>query len=1138
MALVNKLKQSEVVQQSAQPQSSSNVTETKTQAAKPIDMKVDKPADESKKNSEILDYLNSDKFKALSQEDQLKAFKEKYGLGLSDEELTKMFTNAKKVAAEFSQRTALETGEETQTAVVASSNDTVKAEVDAKKDIIENLKQQGIENPTQGDLYNYLTTLKANGEELTAEQAKMLKTFNALLDSGFQGLKTSNSETSKQQQVQKTDDNAGLLPVTLVLNKSFLYKKSSEKLNIYMDSYLTKNDPNYATLDDKEKQKYCTDKSRELVKSLGVKDFKKLDHGSTLSAIAILEDYNRKGEKLDFSDKNLVQRVSVARSNYMKNGLNEILSRDEFKNKSPQEQLMAIGNILYANEDDFVNLSDADKAKYIDDNIQNVFESMGLPVKLLGATSAEKSEALTRLSILINDFAKQPEDITISKYMAMIQDPEESTRIFLRSLGEQTENSELYKYYIQKQGVIEDLKNRGIENPTNADIVEYLKNKKEPLTEHDKIMLKECMALVGYGLGKKSVSNYFGSVITAKITNGRPTDEIINDGLKKYKDNPELLSQYMTAIVMADPERYEEVVAKLKQQYSPKEFDKLFGDLQAYAASKAMATDKPETVDKILRVEPNNKHVATTYRISGRIMQREANAKLIAASMDHTILREKSAEALNDRNYYTKEQAVDVFKEINSKGLASDSNFSSYSKLFIETAKNNGAEDQLYLAKGLTDIGNAAVTEGVAAAGNSIPPSSRSQFNNIISDAVSSGNYSSNEVANINNALQTGRISNETLAKTTPPSATATNPAANAPAKSAPAPSNTGNVPAQKAVGNQAVAQSGGVQTPVQPVSVEPKLQAAQIRNDSVVSSVKSNSSVSRQEAMQNAAETKSSIDKSVKDWEDKHNAKLSNEDINALKTSAAASVIGDIIGDDNASLTSKEAVAQILQNASNINELYSTLVSLYGSKVQNKFVESLASFGSAAQIHSFAENSGNKDVIKDLYMRCGSSGLKNELLGLLPPSSVYEMLSARQIHDLSSVDYKVLKEYVIKNLSHMSNTEFNNYLKFLPFDERQALVKLRANDTPLTGNEVGEIGAYAKNLKTENDTANTVLPGSDEWAEQNRARQSGVKVPPSSVYATYTADDALSDWDGFGSSKVPFGRNYDKQKRSHVYWG
>lgn len=1121
MALVNKLKQNEVVQQTAQPQSSSNVTETKSQAAKPIDMKVDKPADESKKNSEILDYLNSDKFKELSPEEQLKAFKEKYGLGLSDEEVGKLFTNAKKVAAEFSQRTALEAGEETPTANVVSSNDTVKAEIDAKKEIIEILKQQGIEKPTQSDLFNYLTTQKANGAELSAEQAKLLKTFNALLDNGFEGLKGPAQEKT-----------ATLIPIEEVISSENLHKSSEELIRMYMDAYLTKHDSEYTKLSAEEKLNYFNERAEQLSENISngetLQSLK--DKITAYKAMAVLEAAHAKDEKItDFSDKSLAKSADAAINNQIKVGINTLLNDKGLKDKTPEEQMLAIGNLIFAKDEKFAKLSDSKKMRYIENKLQEVCDKVGIPFRISSNNPKVRKLAIDALSGILTEFASTGEDVTIESYLKTLKDPLKRTQILIKN----TKDEKIRAYYQKNMEIYMEMENHGVDLNKPSEIAAYLKGKDpETLSPNEKRILKEAMnsQLIDE---KKSVAlaQYDAQAILIEEMKGNLTpDEILKTGLEGCKTKEE-----QAAFLAAYFEKFEDSQLRAKVTEMAKKLN-IQEDFEFIAMVKSTARDDGAGAGQIAASNPESKASKAVMANGAKLMTRDANIEMGTEIVKNDKASKLYSQALQNRDNYTQEEVLYISKGILKSDNVSDANSSKFSKLLIENANN--PEEQLTFAKEYTSLGRASVTEGVAAAGNSIPPSSKSQFNNIISQAVSSGNYSSNEVANINNALQTGRISNETLAKTTPPSAAATNPAANAPAKSASAPSNTGNVPAQRAAGDQAVAQSGGLQTPVQPVSVEPKLQAAQIRNDSAFSSVKSNSSVSRQEAMQNAAETKSSIDKSVKDWEDKHNAKLSDEEIKALKSSAAAAVISDIIGDDKASLNSKEAVAQILQNASNINELYSTLVSLYGSKVQNKFVESLASFGSAAQIHSFAENSGNKDVIKNLYMRCGSSGLKNELLGLLPPSSVYEMLSARQIHDLSSVDYKVLKEYVIKNLSHMSNTEFNNYLKFLPFDERQALVKLRANDTPLTGNEVGEIGAYAKNLKTENDTANTVLPGSDEWAEQNRARQSGVKVPPSSVYATYTAVDALSDWDGFGSSKVPFGRNYDKQKRSHVYWG
>ena len=348
MALVNKLKQNEVVQQTAQSQAGSNVPETKTQTSAPIKMTVDKVAEDSKKNSEILDYLNSDKFKELSPEEQLKAFKEKYGLGLSDEEVGKLFTNAKKVAAEFSQRTALEAGEETPTANVVSSNDTVKAEIDAKKEIIEILKQQGIEKPTQSDLFNYLTTQKANGAELSAEQAKLLKTFNALLDNGFEGLKGPAQEKT-----------ATLIPIEVVISSENLHKSSEELIRMYMDAYLTKHDSEYTKLSAEEKLNYCNERAVQLSENISNGETLQSlnDKITAYKAMAVLEAAHAKDEKItDFSDKSLAKSADAAINNQIKVGINTLLNDKGLKDKTPEEQMLAIGNLIFAKDEKFVNI--------------------------------------------------------------------------------------------------------------------------------------------------------------------------------------------------------------------------------------------------------------------------------------------------------------------------------------------------------------------------------------------------------------------------------------------------------------------------------------------------------------------------------------------------------------------------------------------------------------------------------------------------------------------------------------------------------------------------------------------------------------------------------------------------------------
>ena len=1214
MALINRLDQNEVVQQTA-PSQNTGATETKNQTSKPIDMTADKSAEEAKKNNEILDYLNSDEFKKLSEEEQLKAFKEKYGLGLSDEELTKVLTNAKKVAAEFAQRTVIESGADLQTTNAASSTDTIKAEIAAKKDIVEELKKQGIENPTQGDIYDYLVQLKESGAELTAEQAKILKTFNALLDNGFQGLKSSD-KSAEHEQTQNT--NQSLFTVDQVLSKDFIKKAPSEKLRIYMDAYLTKNDPEYAKLSDQKKKTYCKDRARELVQTLGKNSLSGLDNKTAFVAISILDDSQRKGQIInDFTDKSIAQKAQIATSNEIKKGINELLNRKEFANKTPEEQMLALADIIFAGDEKYANLPQEKKVAFIERHLQDKLDDMGMMVDIENVPVSEKRKTLTVITALLKDFAKQDEDVTLESYMKDMENPIEATNRLLAIVPETEENKELIEELKTTKNILKELKLNGIENPNMEQIHTYL-NSKTPLSEAEQRIKKQLDIYKDLGADTKKfkMGDKYWNTASKLIYKGKSTEEIMNKGFRKFKNDPEGLSKYVTNILLIDGSktRYFEVMAELEKHYSTEEINKLFPDLQVIAAGKGFYNDKGKDVADIAMRNPSNDKVSNIYNNSNKYLSEEENAKFIGTSIQNEILKHKAGKSLNNREIYSQEDAKTLFGVIDKLNIASDADLSSFTEIFMEGEAQNGTESQLYFAEELSQFGNAAITEGIAAASDSIDQNYRDAYNAIIEHSLSSGNYSNSESSRIMDALRTGNISQETLASTSIPDSAPVeeNVQTSTPAQNATA---TASAAAASAAEQIQQAAQAAAQT-ISQIQVDTAAPAMPITNTVTsrisnttgsvsgigtssatarTSASASTSSSKKAEALNNAADTKASIDSAVKKWEEEHNQTISNEAVEALKSSVSASVIEDVLNDPDAAGDSKSALRSLVSNASSINDLFTKLVSLYGSKVETRFVESLAANGSTAAIHSFAENNGSKEVIKDLYMKCGSSTLKSELLNLLPSTTVSEMLAAGEISDLGSVNYKVLKDYILKNLSNMSNSDFNNYLKYLPFDERQMLVKARLSQTSFTGSEGGDIGDYAEKLgykpqstqtspvggtqpqgashpKTpsgvsqeeavyddgiepfydtsaeesleeftnESDNIQGLTPGSDEWVSQIRNRQAGIKVPPSSVYAEYSPEDRYFNWDigAAGPTKLPFGRDYDKQKRGTVYWG
>ena len=426
MAITDKNIKTEVVQQTAPQQvTGGSTTETK-QVRKPIDMT--QTATELKNNnSEIIQYLNSEEFKKLSPEEQLKAFKNKYGLGLSDAEADKLFKGSKKIAAEFNQRTNLENGTGSTQAASTQTQTTANSEISAKKDIVQNLKSQGLENPTEGDLYNYLTTQQKEGKELTPEQTKLLKTYNQLIDNGFQGLKSTETGASEkatqaseeQAQPQAQTQGETLVPLATAMNKSFQMKSTKEKLNTYMDAYLAKNDAEYANMSEEDKKAYCTEKMTKYAQTFGIQlDDKNisgsamqrgLNNRATLGAIAVLEEANSKGEKIDFSDGTLISRMEEATSNQIKKGIKMILGNEEFQRKSADEKLLAFADMMIAGDEKYANLSDEDKIKYFQKALaERVGSSNSALASIISSphNAKEREDMVEVATSLFKEFAK------------------------------------------------------------------------------------------------------------------------------------------------------------------------------------------------------------------------------------------------------------------------------------------------------------------------------------------------------------------------------------------------------------------------------------------------------------------------------------------------------------------------------------------------------------------------------------------------------------------------------------------------------------------------------------------------------------------------------------------------------------
>lgn len=416
---------------------------------------------------------------------------------------------------------------------------------------------------------------------------------------------------------------------------------------------------------------------------------------------------------------------------------------------------------------------------------------------------------------------------------------------------------------------------------------------------------------------------------------------------------------------------------------------------------------------------------------------------------------------------------------------------SNLTRTVVETAPSDDA--RIDYNKTFSQTGNAATLEGLAAAGNSVQnPEYRKQYNSIVTEAAK--NYPPEVQNTIQTALTTGEISEQTRNSTAPASnsyypeadtytpqstynntdsntynsntynsnyssQTTTQTYSNQGATSNPSYNTTevytSNVYPQNTYSNSFVtpdietsirgynSTTRSVETSNYTVSSTStsKIDPQQVRENAAAKQAEANQQM-KDIALENAAEVKQQIEESIAEWELKQELKLSDEVISELKEIAASEALEEFI---QTNPTKKEQIIQKLSSATSLSEVYDILLSNLGSKVHQKFIDNLATAGSTSEVRAFLKSkAGNTAVIKEILLRTSNQTLRSELINMLPASDVIELLENNLISTLNSIDHKIIYEYLAKNIYSMTQTNFANYLKYLPFDEREKLIAMR----------------------------------------------------------------------------------------------
>ena len=159
---------------------------------------------------------------------------------------------------------------------------------------------------------------------------------------------------------------------------------------------------------------------------------------------------------------------------------------------------------------------------------------------------------------------------------------------------------------------------------------------------------------------------------------------------------------------------------------------------------------------------------------------------------------------------------------------------------------------------------------------------------------------------------------------------------------------------------------------------------------------------------------------------------------LNEYLSASESQIIENVIAakDSNIPAEVREKFKQIIAK-NNINAIYDIITSKFGGNAKEKFLEALAKYGSSESVSSFANDRKNDiTILKTLYLKCTNQMVKSELLRMLPEDTIYQMISDGIIANLNDIDTKILKKFLLKNGSIMSNSKFASYRKYFSLDD------------------------------------------------------------------------------------------------------
>jgi len=847
----------------------------------------------------------------------------------------------------------------------------------------------------------------------------------------------------------------------------FKRKAIPEQAYTVMEEYLSKTDPNFDKLSDKEKKEVIKSNFKSLMEVLGKLDpgsknkkFEKLSEkeiksiiGQSMLLLQVSYDKQLSLSDLAAMDVNqLKSLMSDSATTFISGIYNEI--KDESITDSEKINFL-FDKMLETMDSSYAKKSDSEKAKMREQHIANMLIKAGIlkdGQKLSDIKDPVfKSNVEAFMLSLFKGVANGDESIADLMKVTSYRMQDRFAKYCQKNIPEGQRNNKENKNLIRvcddiqlKNHIIysiiksnpnlkpEDITNQQIYDWLNTEgnlegIPSELKTSNSALSRLNKFyeeMMKSPHK--DYLLKQKTLEQ--STVRMEAAVQGKDPCTIVNADVDYILKNGGLDKnfEYVIQRYMTEPALFNQLMQMLEdQEVDTTAFKEKFKNLNLdeYNRVKSVSSGVAEEIEAARQITNRGYYNTGTQE---RLVDNYENISQYLDSAEAEKLSKLSAQDPNFENTpyfdafygqgihgYGKEDAARILSETAKAEGVSDSYKSRMTQTAVETAS---AERQAYYASELSKSGNEAVIKGLEAASSSVDPSVRSQYEASVAAgaarvAESSGNSSRTAETTVTNSANQYESSKTNADVTSPTVAKTVTTTPSTVAQSTPT-----------------------VTTP--------------ISTSTTYSTVTNNFDIDAANAKTAAAleEKRDIVAENIQEFVDEVQEETSAYEVGLTQDVAeeVAEILDEVTEEGTISADSQARLKELIQT-SDIGAIYSQIVALKGANVIKAFVSTLAIHGSHDQVVAFASAYKNdKGLMEEIFNHAGAD-LKMKLIkaGVISRELVLKMLASGAITDFDGIDPDIILQYVQEHLADFKHNldALKMYLPYIPIEHHQYLM-------------------------------------------------------------------------------------------------